>query len=621
MSADAPDTVTFTIAFAPMGKFAESCGGETVMACARRAGIRIAGSCGGHGRCMTCAVRFTEGALPVVSAADGRVFSERRLRDGWRRACQAVVDGDCTIFVPARSTAIPVRTHVDIGDTRIEFDPAVQVCEFRLPAATLEDCRPDDTRLFDALRQVAPDLAGEIDLAAARTLAPELRAFGWKGRAVLREGELIALRELGRRVLGLAIDLGTTNISGILVDLENGETLAATGLENPQTIHGTDLISYASHVRHVTEGAAQLQQLAVDALNVLATDLSVACGLKAADIVEMTVAGNTMMHHLLLGLPIRHLSAVPFTPALASAVDMKARDLGIAIAPGGYLHLLPNIAGFVGGDHVAVLLACMDGSERPVIAMDIGTNTEISLIAGGEVTSVSCPSGPAFEGGHISCGMRAAVGAIEKVRITSEGVKVKTIENAVPVGLCGSGVLDAAAQMVLSGIVDQRGTMLEGHPCVRNRGRVRELVLAGEPVAGTHAVTFTQDDVRALQLAKAAIAAGMELLLERAGLKPEDLEKIVIAGAFGNYIDVKSAITVGLIPDLPFDRFAQVGNAAGEGARQALLSRRRRARAQEIAGRCCYVELAGSKAFLPAFSKCIGFAAPRQAGAATHEEV
>jgi uncharacterized 2Fe-2S/4Fe-4S cluster protein (DUF4445 family) len=471
------------------------------------------------------------------------------------------------------------------------------------------------------LRQTEPGLCADPDLAVARALAPELRASGWKGRAVLRDGELIAVKAPGGRVLGLAVDLGTTNISGFLVDLEDGKTLAATGLENPQTIYGNDLISYASHIRRVPEGAAQLQQLAVDALNTLAGELCAACGLKPADIVEMTVAGNTMMHHLLLGLPVRHLSATPFTPALASAIDVKARELGIAVAPGAYVHLLPNIAGFVGGDHVAVLLASMGKSKRPVIAMDIGTNTEISLIAGGEVTSVSCPSGPAFEGGHIGCGMRAAVGAIEKVRVTATGVEVKTIENAPPVGICGSGVLDAVAQMVLAGIVDRRGTMHEGHPCVRDRDGVRELVLADKAAGGGNAVTFTQDDVRALQLAKAAIAAGTELLLQRAGLEAADLDRIIIAGAFGHYIDVASAIAVGLLPDLAPERFAQVGNAAGEGARQALVSRRRRARAQEIAGLARYVELAGSKAFLPAFSKRIGFAAPRRAEPISQETV
>ncbi|HSM19029.1 MAG TPA: ASKHA domain-containing protein, partial [Hyphomicrobiales bacterium] len=578
-----------------------------------------AGSCGGHGRCMTCAVRFTDGTVPAASQADSGAFSERRLKEGWRRACQTVIAGDCALFVPPRSTARPVRTHLAGTGAQIEFDPPVQVREFALPPPSLEDCRPDDRRLIEALRQAEPGASPEIDLAAARGLASDLRAHGWKGRAVLREGELIAVRPPGSRVLGLAVDLGTTNISGFLVDLEDGETLAATGLENPQTIYGSDLISYASHIRRVPEGAAQLQQLAVDALNTLAGELCAACGLQADGIVEMTVAGNTMMHHLLLGLPVRNLSTTPFTPALASVTDVKTRELGIAVAPGAYAHLLPNIAGFVGGDHVAVLLASMDQTDGPVIAMDIGTNTEISLVAGNDITSVSCPSGPAFEGGHISCGMRAAVGAIETVRVSETGVEIKIIEDAPPVGICGSGVLDAVAQMVESGIVDRRGTMLKGHPCVREHDGVLELVLSAKGRAGAPPVTFTQHDVRALQLAKGAIAAGMELLLQRAGLAANDLDRIVIAGAFGTYIDVRSAIAVGLLPDLPAERFAQVGNAAGEGARQALISRSRRARAKEIAESACYVELAGTKSFLPAFSKRIGFPDRSQAAAASEE--
>ena len=405
---------------------------------------------------------------------------------------------------------------------------------------------------------------------------------------------------------GVKIDLFIN--SGLLVDLESGTTLAATGLENPQTSYGSDLISYASLIRRKPEKAALLQQLAIDALNSLSTDLCDAVGLKASDIAEMTVAGNTMMHHLLLGLPVRDLASSPFIPALSAAHDVEARDLGVEIAPGGVIHLLPNIAGFVGGDHVAALLATIGQADGPVITMDIGTNTELSLIRGDEIISVSCPSGPAFEGGNISCGMRAAVGAIESVRVTSHGVRIKTIEDAPAVGICGSGVLDVLAQMYQSGVIDKRGRMQEGHPRVREGRFGRELVLADEGETGGPAVVFTQDDVRAVQLAKAAIRAGCDHLLSLAGLSENDLDKVLIAGAFGSYIDVASAITAGLLPDLPFNRFAQVGNAAGEGARQVLLSRERREEAGCIALRARYAELASSKAFLPAFSKRIGFA-------------
>ncbi|MCB1436208.1 MAG: DUF4445 domain-containing protein [Rhodobiaceae bacterium] len=597
------------ISYEPMGVRAHARPGETLLDCARRSKIRIASSCGGHGRCMTCTVQVTDGEVPEPSAADLEAFSGRRIAEGWRRSCQAAASASCTVHVPARSTAAPVRTQVDSAGLPVALDPAVRALDFQLAPASLEDCRPDDRRLLEELRRRHGDLGPlHFDLDAARGLPAALRRNDWRGRAVLRGSEIVAVAGPDARLLGLAVDLGTTNISGLLVDLESGTTLAATGLENPQTSYGSDLISYASLIRRKPEKAALLQQLAIDALNSLSTDLCDAVGLKASDIAEMTVAGNTMMHHLLLGLPVRDLASSPFIPALSAAHDVEARDLGVEIAPGGVIHLLPNIAGFVGGDHVAALLATIGQADGPVITMDIGTNTELSLIRGDEIISVSCPSGPAFEGGNISCGMRAAVGAIESVRVTSHGVRIKTIEDAPAVGICGSGVLDVLAQMYQSGVIDKRGRMQEGHPRVREGRFGRELVLADEGETGGPAVVFTQDDVRAVQLAKAAIRAGCDHLLSLAGLSENDLDKVLIAGAFGSYIDVASAITAGLLPDLPFNRFAQVGNAAGEGARQVLLSRERREEAGCIALRARYAELASSKAFLPAFSKRIGFA-------------
>jgi uncharacterized 2Fe-2S/4Fe-4S cluster protein (DUF4445 family) len=592
-----------------MGVTAQPRPGETLLDCARRNKVRIASSCGGHGRCMTCTVQITDGAVPEPSAADREAFSERRIAEGWRRSCQAEAVGDCTVLVPARSTAAPVRTQVDSAGQPVALEPAVAIHNFALQAATLEDCLPDDRRLIEVLSRADPDLGPlHFDLGAAKILPTVLRKNGWKGRAVRRGQEIVAVQRPEARLLGLAVDLGTTNVSGLLVDLETGVTLAATGLENPQTTYGSDLISYASLIRRKPDTAGLLQQLAIDALNSLARDLTEAVRLERSDIVEMTVAGNTMMHHLLLGLPVRDLASSPFIPALSAAHDVEARDLGIGIAPGGIVHMLPNIAGFVGGDHVAALLATIGQADGPVITMDIGTNTELSLIRGREIISVSCPSGPAFEGGNISCGLRAAIGAIETVRITSTGVQIKTIEDAPAVGICGSGVLDVLAQMYQSGVIDKRGRIQMGHPSVREATHGRELVLADEAETGGPAVVFTQDDVRSVQLAKAAIRAGTDMLLEIAGMEESDLDKVLIAGAFGSYIDVASAVTAGLLPDLPFARFAQVGNAAGEGARQVLVSRTRRAEADRIALQARYRELASSKEFLPAFSKRIGFA-------------
>jgi len=283
-------------------------------------------------------------------------------------------------------------------------------------------------------------------------------------------------------------------------------------------------------------------------------------------------------------------------------MDIKARDLGLKIAPGAYTHLLPNIAGFVGADHTSMLLATEAWrAEGVLLAIDIGTNTEVSLIDGGWITSVSCASGPAFEGGHIKDGMRAARGAIERLRLVSDDIQYQTIEGAPPVGLCGSGILDAMAQLYLAGIIEESGRMVEGHPRLR-RGKQREFVLVSEEERGDKpAIVITQQDVRELQLAKAAIRTGIQVLLETNRRTDEEIGQVVIAGAFGSYIDVASAITIGMLPALPLDRFRQVGNAAGMGAKLALISRHKRAEAQALASRVNYIELASAPDFMHTF--------------------
>jgi len=314
------------------------------------------------------------------------------------------------------------------------------------------------------------------------------------------------------------------------------------------------------------------------------------------------------MHHLFLRLPVDYLGAVPFAPTVSNAVDVKARDIGIAAMPGAYVHALPNIAGFVGGDHTAMLLAIgADREQKTVVALDIGTNTEISLIREGRLWSISCPSGPALEGGHIRCGMRSAPGAIESVEINGHAVRFKTIGSAPPIGICGSGVLDATAQLYLAGIVSPTGKMHTSHPRVRVREGKPEFVLAEEPEPGGTAVVFTQRDVRSVQLAKGAIRAGIEYLLEQAHLTFEQIDQIIIAGAFGNYINLSSALAIDMLPALPLDRFAQVGNAAGIGAKLALVSFPHRATAQSLARASQYLELAGSARFNRLFMNSMRF--------------
>jgi uncharacterized 2Fe-2S/4Fe-4S cluster protein (DUF4445 family) len=351
------------------------------------------------------------------------------------------------------------------------------------------------------------------------------------------------------------------------------------------------------------ENAFKLQTLLIEALNQLAVDLCAEIKANPAHIVEAVVVGNTAIHHLFLRLPVKQLGLAPYIPAVRSAVDVKARELGLKIAPGAYIHLLPNIAGYVGADHVAMLLATrMVEADKTTLAIDIGTNTEICLNHRGRMTSVSCASGPAFEGAHIKFGMRAAPGAIEHVRLSGERLEIQTIAGEAPVGICGSGLLDVVAQLRLNNVLDRNGKMGADAPSlIRNHNGTVVFVLTER--AGQEPITISQKDVRELQLAKAAIRLGIQALVTAEGITESDIEQVVIAGAFGTYINVESAITIGMLPALPLDRFKQVGNAAGTGARLALISQSQRSKAQDIAQQDGYIELAAVPNFARKFAE------------------
>ncbi len=583
--------------------------GETLFQSARRHGVRIVGACGGRGTCGSCVVRLAAGEVARLDSPAAAVddLDENAGAPGdrhkWLRACQISARSDCSVEVAPRSLAPIVRTETDRGELEmLPLDPTVLALDLEVPEATLRDNLADADRL---LRQLdCAELA--IDPIAARQLPEVLRSgqsgAHWRLRVWRRADELIGFGPSGRRSLGLAVDLGTTNAAAFLVDLETGKRLASLGVENPQVAWGADLISRLNYAIHGEAAAAELRNAAVEAINALAHDLCHSVGQASTDIVDLTVCGNTAMHHLLLSLPVRQLGRAPFVAAVRAGVEIKARELGLAVAPGAWVHLAPNIGGFVGGDHVAALLATEPhwrGLDTAVV-MDIGTNTEITLIHAGRFYSASAPSGPALEGGHISCGMRAAEGAIEKVSVVDGRLKVDTIGNRTAIGLCGSGVLDTLATMHRAGLINDQGRLAAAHPdIVPHRGK-RAVQLAPE-------VCFTQDDVRAVQLAKAAIRTAVDLLLDEAGVGETQIERFIIAGSFGAYIDLASGIAIGLFPDLPRQRYSQVGNAAGVGVRQMLASCAARTRAKELAELCEYMELSSRKDFQKVFLHHIGF--------------
>ncbi len=589
-------------------------GEETIFQSARRNGLRIVGACGGRGACGTCVVRVVEGrfdhihsgALDLLETGPAANTGDKaaRSRKKWLRACQLRVRSDCTVEVAPRSLAPVVRVDTDMGDASEAWplDAAVCGCDLTVPVATLVDNICDADRIARAM-----DLpALTIDLGAAQRLSAALRENhvqgGWTVRVHRRGTELIDFAPAGSRSLGLAVDLGTTNVAAFLLDLESGARIASLGIENTQTAWGADVISRINHAMSGPQAAAELRAAAVAALNALAHDLCRAVGSHSESIVDAVICGNTAMHHLLLGLSVRQIGRAPFVATLRDSMDLKARDLGLNFCPGAWVHLAPSIGGFVGGDHVSALLATQDRWQEcnTSLVMDIGTNTEISLIRNGEIASASCPSGPALEGGHISCGMRAADGAIERVTIGNGRLAVRTIGNIEPVGLCGSGVLDTLSALRRLGIVNARGRLASGHPAVAESEGKRAAVLA----PGVH---FSQHDVRAVQLAKAAIRAGVDMLLQDHGVQEHDIERFIIAGAFGAYIDIASGIDIGLFPDLPSARFEQVGNAAGLGVRRMLASLKARTRAAELAAACKYVELSTRSDFQKTFLHHIGF--------------
>jgi uncharacterized 2Fe-2S/4Fe-4S cluster protein (DUF4445 family) len=394
-------------------------------------------------------------------------------------------------------------------------------------------------------------------------------------------------------LLGLAVDVGTTKLAAYVIDLESGATLARAGVMNPQIAYGEDVISRIAYANQNPNGRATLQHRLIEALNKIAGELCATIGAASEDIVEAVIVGNTAMHHLLAGLPVHQLGTAPYVPAVGEALTVRARDLGLKINPAAQIYLPPNIAGFVGADHVAMLLGAeVWNTDRTVVAIDIGTNTEISVAHNGQLVCCSCASGPAFEGAHITDGMRAAPGAIERVQLIDDVIHWHTIGQQPPVGICGSGILDALAELLKVGVLDQRGSLRRDDGRVRSRNGRSEFVLVDAAHSGHgREVVVSRGDVNEVQLAKSAIRVGIDVLLAESGVRAGDVDEFIVAGAFGTYLDLGSAIRIGMFPDLPRERFRQVGNAAGTGARQLLLSKERRRIAAEVALRDRYVEL------------------------------
>jgi uncharacterized 2Fe-2S/4Fe-4S cluster protein (DUF4445 family) len=620
--------------FQPVGRHVQVPSGTTILEAAQKAGVGLSAICGGGGSCGDCRVRLrprqaqdetADAPVSPHTSAERDALSPEELAAGLRLACQTRLYASIRVDVPAESLTAPQRTQVEGEERPVELSPPVVAWDLTLDPATQEDLRADWERLGDALASTSALAVGQHlqrhQVRVLEQLPVLLRENNWGVRVGLRGEEVISLAASGAPLLGLAVDIGTTKVAGYLVDLVSGETLAMRGLMNPQIAYGEDVMARIAYTMDHEEGRQVLQQAIVEALNELARDLCAETCQSHLNIVEAVVVGNTVMHHLFVGLPVQQLGLAPYVATISAPLDLRASELGLELDAGASVHLLPNIAGFVGADHVAMLLStrthrltapprdgeAMPGEPRVVVSLDIGTNTEVTLAAHGRLMACSTASGPAFEGAHIRDGMRAAEGAIERVRVVEGQVEYQTIGNEPPVGMCGSGILDAVAQLRLAGVLDQRGSVRREHPLVRQGERGPEVVIA--PAAVTRHgrdIVLNRKDVSEIQLAKGAIRAGIEILLERAGLGQEDVDQVIIAGAFGSYIDVDNAITIGLFPPLPRERFRQVGNAAGMGAKLSLLSLAQRAEAAALAAQVEYLELTNHPGFVNQFARAMG---------------
>ena len=599
---------TVQIDFEPIGKRVTIDSGQTILEAAQKGGIALLSVCGGIGLCQDCRVKLILGKVSQVTPDEEAALSAVEISGGYRLACQTKVYGDIKLDVPPDSLSGPQRLQLESLERPVEIDPLVKPVDFILPVPLPSDPGSLETHFLNTLHEM--DNTGLTCIPAIINILPEyMNNNGLKGRALVRGKQVIGLLPYRSAIYGIAVDIGTTKIAFFLVNLETGEIRYQTGIMNPQIAFGEDVISRISYANLSTRNEHEMHTLLVQILNKTIQECCIDTAIDPAQIVDAVVVGNTAMHHFFAGLPVRQLGEAPYIPAITHSMEFSAQKIGLNMSPEGLIYLPPIIAGYVGADHIAMLVDTQILSAADtVVALDIGTNTEISLKAGGRLYSCSCASGPAFEGARIEMGMRAAPGAIEKVDLILGKLEYSTIDNLAPVGICGSGILDAVAMMLKDGAIDPRGALQKRHPrLVEHNNQYKYLLVSQTDSRLGHDILVSRKDVNEIQLAKGAIRAGIESLLTRAGISNIDIDRVIIAGAFGTYISIKSAIQIGMFPNLPLEKFFQVGNAAGAGARQMLLSQNVRKTGEELAKRSQYVELTTYSNFLDLYTNAMGF--------------
>ncbi len=601
------------IRFTPSDKEVRVPTGVPIFDAASWNGIAIDSTCGGHGTCKKCKVQIIEGGVPVQSL-DRRAFSQEQLDEGWRLACVARTATDLVVDVPPMTTR-PKAATFGVG-RQVILRPAVQKRFIEVTEPSLHDQRTDSQRVFDELE----DLELTVDLDVYRTLGETLRDSDFKVTAVVADDRLIAVEpgDTTARAFGLAFDLGTTTVVANLMDLTTGTPAAVVSMLNKQQPYGADVIARISATMLDADALAHLQQLAHETLDTLAKEACAEAGVESDEIYEVALAGNATMVQLALGVNPEPLGVAPFIMAARQFENVRAADLGVTAHRGARATVVPALGAYVGGDIIAGALASgMDRDKRIRLFVDIGTNCEIVIGDGERIMATAAPAGPAFEAASIRCGMRAAPGAIEVVKVAEGDIELQVIGDEPAVGLCGSGLVDAVAELVRVGVIDASGRfadrdkVMETDPKLAERmtliGEEKVFVLANPIEPDADPVVLSQRDVRELQFAKAAIATGWHLLFEDFGVKESDIQQVLLAGSFGTYLSAASAVRIGLVPKIPVLRIVSAGNVAGEGAKMVLLSAAERHGMTTLLREIEYVELSDRTDFQDRFVEQLAF--------------
>jgi uncharacterized 2Fe-2S/4Fe-4S cluster protein (DUF4445 family) len=526
---------------------------------------------------------------------------------GYRLACCAKIDreGEVVVNVPSESNVDQRRLLVAGVHTTVPLNPAVRKIIVHLERPTIHHIRSDAETVQEAAAKQANCNHLTFSHQAMTQLPAAIRTGGWVVTITMFcEKEIIRVQpgECSDGIYGLAVDVGSTKLAAYLLNLKDGVVVSTSSCANPQIPFGDDIISRISYAKD-DANLKKLQGLVVAAINKLLAETCTTAGISTADVCDLVAVGNTAMHHFFLGISPKYLAMSPYAPVVRTNVTVSSHEIGLHPNPGAYVYLLPNIAGFVGADAVADVLATgIYESDNPSLLIDIGTNTEIVMGDRHRLVSCSCASGPALEGGSVTHGMRAETGAIERVYINPQDLEpgYQTIGNAPPRGICGSGILDVVASLFLSGVIERNGK-LNSTPMtsrLRKEGSLREYVVAwGKETKTGNDIAVNQNDIQEILLAKAAIFAGSSILMRELQLKGDDIANVFLAGAFGTYTDPQSALIVGMYPDIPLSRIQFVGNSAGSGARMALRSRETRDKAERLAREVEYIELAADSLF------------------------